>query len=143
MKKNKHQSIKHQAAKIARLTKAVRPATVTECSPSKPGKTRAITIPPVVGAEAATAAGSVAKLVVEFHNTDTGLSDFTATHNGQLQTIHESGTISFNVNTNDTIMISGNSTGSTMVKMNGVRAIPMQMNFDAGQHIGGLFLITS
>lgn len=153
MKKDKHRIINQQAAKLAKmkkagLQKATTAATAT-AKKTKPVKNKLqatdltnAEIP--VAIEGAEIAGQTANLQVEFHNTDTGLSDFTATHNGAGQTIHESGTISFsNVKTSDTILISGDSAGSTVVKISGVQAVPMEMNFDAGQHIGGLFLIVS
>ncbi|MBL7701457.1 MAG: hypothetical protein JNM14_04365 [Ferruginibacter sp.] len=137
MKKDKHQSINRQAAKIAMLKKS----SAAAAKPAKPKKPKAAA---AAGVAPEAIAIQVANLVVEFHDVDAGLSDFTATHNGADQTIHESGTISFkNVKTNDTITIKGDSAGSTIVNINGVQAVPMQMSFDAGQHIGGLFLITS
>lgn len=146
MKKDKHLIINQQAAKLAKMKKK---GMQTDAAPVLTVKTKKAKVlatePAVVNEElATTAATQVANLTVEFHNVDAGLSDFTATHSGASQTINESGTISFsNVKTSDTILISGDSAGSTVVKINGVQAVPMEMNFDAGQHINGLFLIVS
>lgn len=146
MKKNKHLAINLQAAKIAKLKKNTVQAGQAPVAAAKPPKPKALAAGPVTAVEPppVTAATQMANLLVEFNNTDPGLSDFTATHNGSSQTINQSGTISFgNVATNDTIIISGDSAGSTVVSISGVQAVPMQMNFDAGQHINGLFLIVS
>jgi len=146
MKKDKHLIINQQAAKLAKMKKKGMQADAAPVLTAKPKKPKALATGPAVANEdqSLSAATQVANLAVEFHNTDPGLSDLTATHNGASQTIHESGTISFsNVNTSDTILISGDSAGNTVVKINGVQAVPMEMNFDAGQHINGLFLIVS
>lgn len=146
MKKEKHLGINLQAAKIAKMKRAGQQTVINKPQPPIQKKTKAAADVNIVGTPkpAAEAALQTAKLAVEFHNVDAGLSDFTATHNGAAQTIHESGTISFNnVKTNDTILIKGDSAGSTNVKISGVTAEPMQMDFDAGQHIGGLFFIIS
>lgn len=144
MKKDKHLSINRQAAKLAQMKKKSLQADAAPVLTAKPKKAKASAPQVAIANENPPAVTQVANLAVEFHNTDAGLSDFTATHNGASQTINESGTISFsNVNTNDTILIKGDSTGRTNVKISGVQAVPMEMNFDAGQHIGGLFLIIS
>jgi hypothetical protein len=146
MKKQKHLGINLQAAKIAKMKQAGQQTANNKAQLPKQKKTKAAADVNIVSKPkpAAEVALQTAKLVVEFRNVDAGLSDFTATHNGAEQTIHESDTISFNnVKTNDTILIKGDSAGSTNVKITGVTAEPMQMDFDAGQHIGGLFFIIS
>ncbi len=149
MKKEKHLIINLQAAKIAKMKQAGLQTVINNPAPVKQKKVKAIaadlnTINNPAPTEEVTIAGQTANLEVEFHNLNAGLSDFTATHNGQEKTIHESSTISFNhVKTNDTILIKGDSAGSTNVKISGVKAQPMEMDFDAGQHIGGLFFIIS
>ncbi len=146
MKKQKHLVINLQAAKIAKMKRAGQQTVADKPQPPKQKKTKTATDVNMAGTPkpAGQAALQTANLAVEFHNVDAGLSDFTATHNGAEQTIHESGTISFNnIKTNDTILIKGDSAGSTNIKISGVQAEPMEMNFDAGQHIGGLFFIIS
>jgi hypothetical protein len=146
MKKDKHLIINLQASKLAKMKKKSMQTDALTGLTAMPKKAKALVTVPTVENETppTLAATQVANLVVEFHNVDAGLSDFTATHSGASQTVHESSTISFsNVQTNDTILISGNSAGSTLVKISGVQAVPMEMNFAAGQHINGLFLIVS
>jgi len=146
MKKDKHLIINRQAAKLAKMKKRGMQAETVPVLTAKPKKAKALATGPIVENEnpPVPVATQVANLVVKFHNADAGLSDLTATHNNASQTINESGTISFsNVKTGDTILINGDSAGSTNVKINGVQAVPMEMNFDAGQHINGLFLIVS
>jgi len=89
-------------------------------------------------------AGATASLAIEFHNVDAGLSNLTATHNGNSQSVTESGNISFDhVKPGESIVIKGDSAGSKTVTLSGVKAVPMQMNFAEGQHINGIFLIIS
>ena len=110
--------------------------TVTDTVDVLPNATRAVTTKPKP------LKGKTATLTVEFSNVNAGLSSFTASHNGVEQIINSSDTISFkNVQVNETILIKGNSAGSTNVKLSGVNAIPAEMDFEAGQHINGLFLI--
>jgi hypothetical protein len=148
MKKEKHLIINLQAAKIAKIKRVLHTAVNTPL-PADPKKAKTIVADPKsandqMPADEVEIILQTANLEVEFNNVDAGLSDFTATHNGAAQTIHASGSISFNnVKTNDTILIKGDSAGSTNVKISGVTAQPMEMNFDAGQHIGGLFFIIS
>jgi hypothetical protein len=149
MKKKKHLYINLQAAKIAKMTQKTAQATVTHLPPEP-----APTVPKPIAAELintnnlppvapVVTASQTASLLVIFRNVDSGLSDFTATCNGASQTIHESDTISFgNVKTGDTILINGDSAGTTDVTISGVNALPMQMSFVEGQHINGIFLIT-
>jgi hypothetical protein len=153
MKKKKHLYINLQAAKIAKMTQKTAQATVTHLPPepaikAKPAVPKPIAaelintnnLPPVAPV---VTASQTASLLVIFRNVDAGLSDFTATCNGASQTIHESDTISFgNVKTGDTILINGDSAGTTDVTISGVNALPMQMSFVEGQHINGIFLIT-
>ena len=148
MKKEKHLIINLQAAKISKLKRVLHRAVNTALPPARK-KIRATVPAPntandLMPADEVETALQTANLEVEFHNVDAGFSDFTATHNNATQTIHSSGNISFNnVKTNDTILIKGDSAGSTHVKISGVQAQPMEMDFDAGQHIGGLFFIIS
>ena len=140
MKKDKHALINLQAAKIATIKRALLAPAVTNTKAEVIPQAKLLTADaPVAVTEVA---GKTATLQVEFHDVDAGLSDFTATYKGQGQTLQESGTISFsNVKPNDTITIKGDSGGSTQVIISGVNADPMQMDFAAGQHIGGLFFI--
>lgn len=140
MKKDKHSLINLQAAKIAKLKRTVLSPTgneaITETLPQ--AKLLTADAPEPV----AETAGKTATLQVEFHDVDAGLSELTATYKGQAQTIQESDTISFNnVKPNDTITVKGDSGGSTHITISGVNADPMEMDFAAGQHIGGLFFI--
>jgi hypothetical protein len=95
---------------------------------------------PLVGA--ANISGKTATLQVDFNNVDAGLSDFTASLDNDSRTIHQSDTIIFNnVNADDTILIKGDTAGTTTVKISGVNALPQRMDFVEGQHINGIFLI--
>ena len=141
MKKEKHMLINLQAATIAKIKRTLLNAAGNKAMPDILPKAKLLTADapvPVVDE----VAGKTATLEIEFHDVDAGLSDLTATHKGQAQSIQESGSVSFsNVKPNDTISIKGISAGSTQVIISGVTAEPMQMNFDAGQSIGVLFFI--
>jgi hypothetical protein len=152
MKKKKHLGINLQAAKIAKMTQQTAQATTPNQLPETVIKAMPEAVKPIDADLNSTnnlppvapvvTAGQTASLQVIFRNIDAGLSDFTATCNGVSQTIHESDTISFgNVKTGDTILINGDSAGTTNVTIIGVNALPMQMSFVEGQHINGIFLI--
>jgi hypothetical protein len=87
--------------------------------------------------------GKTAELQITFSDVEPGLSGLTATHNTENpQTVDRSGTIRFTgVKKNDIIDINGFGAGSKTISINGVMASPMQMNFAAGQHFNGSFLI--
>jgi hypothetical protein len=151
MKKNKQLFINLQAAKITKMKQAGLQAAVNNALP-KTAKKEKPAVKKTSGDVSSTnnakpvavaaPALQTANLQVVFRNVDAGLSDFTATCNGTSQTIHESGSICFNqIKTGDTIMINGDSAGTTDVTITGVNALPMQMHFDEGQHINGIFLI--
>lgn len=97
--------------------------------------------PSVVSALANT--GKTAELEITFSDVEPGLSGLTAVlNNGTTQSVNQSGTIKFTgVKKNDMIDIDGFGAGSKTITISGVMASPMQMNFAAGQHISGAFLI--
>ena len=124
------------------LQKAIHKAVAQKIKQAKPAedKPAAAGGPPL--AAKVEVAGKTAALQVDFNNVDPGLSNLTATCNGESKTITQSDTISFdNVKPNDTIVIKGSGAGSKTVTISGVNALPMQMNFAEGQHVNGIFLI--
>lgn len=74
----------------------------------------------------------IAILDVTFRDVGAGLSDITATFNGEEKSLNASGSISFNgVQKDDIIGIDGSSAGSTEIRIS-LPATPQQMNFSPG-----------
>ena len=150
MKQNKQLIVDLNAVKLntkdlARLHKSLHNFMAKAAKKSRP-KTAANNVAgnfrDISPAAAVEATGKTATLEVVFRNVDPGLSNFTASHNDDNKTIHQSDDIIFeDVKADDTILIMGDTAGSTSVKISGVNAIPMEMNFVEGQHINGLFFI--
>lgn len=73
---------------------------------------------------------NTAIVVVNFEKIEIGLSELTATCNGQSQTINHSGSIIFtNVNKDDIINIDCITIGDTTVVVTGVTTMPASMNY--------------
>lgn len=147
---NAKKAVKKAAPKKATPKKAVKKAAPKKAAPKKaapkpPSSVIGVTRGAAGPRGGETAAATSATVHVRFDNTNAGTSDFTATHNNQNpQRLTQTGDIHFDgVKRGDTIEISSDSPGDTIVTVSGVNTNPVRMTAVPGQHLGDFFVVVS
>lgn len=133
----KKTAAKKSLAKKAPAKKSLKKAAIKKAAPKKIIRAAAPPPPPPMSSTGGTrgfslAATGIAILDVTFRDVGEGLSNLTATFNGEEKTINASGSITFNgIQKDDIIGIDGSSAGSTEIRIS-LAATPKQMNFSPG-----------
>lgn len=92
--------------------------------------------------EARSETGGSATITATFRNTNPGLSELTATHNGQTKTITQSGTLDLlNVKKGEVIMVQGKSLGKADISIDR-EADPQSMKAEPGIIAFNFFILS-